>query len=313
VVEFLEVDPRPRVSVVDKRRSSSNDHTSGPETNWTDNIADRFKDPHDEQLATNVPEWTQRVEERLKATLRPKDGVPAANLKSWLEGAGFWDVKQVVLRLPVGGSSSGGKLLLDVMKQQVALENQIPTVSLQAFLGREIAYEVVLIESQLAANLPQIDFDKISKGNYFINMHIVTARKPKYPRPGDKLMDGTRQEMTAQKYDAMKKLNDGKSSHQWRRFNLDGKLATMMQKLRILQGGPDQGGQNADDSDAPTPDITEASDLYVNFQPPERERGGRAGEGMGREGAEREVEWDAVKESVQMQSVQRRIKRGDRD
>jgi hypothetical protein len=76
-----------------------------------------------------VPEWTQRVEERLKATLRPKDGVPAANLKSWLEGAGFWDVKQVILRLPVGGSSSGGKLLLEFMRDQVELENQVPLVS----------------------------------------------------------------------------------------------------------------------------------------------------------------------------------------
>jgi hypothetical protein len=128
-VEFLEIDPRPRVCLIDRRRSSSNDHTSGPETNWTDNIADRFKDPHDEQLATMVPEWTQRVEERLKATLRPKDGVPAANLKSWLEGAGFWDVKQVILRLPVGGSSSGGKLLLEFMRDQVELENQVPLVS----------------------------------------------------------------------------------------------------------------------------------------------------------------------------------------
>ena len=75
-------------------------------------------------------------------------------------------------------------------------------------------------------------------------------------------MDGTRQEMTASKYDAMKKLNDAKSN-QWRRFNLDSKLATMMQRLRILQGGPEQGG----DSETP---ITEASDLYVNFQGNER-------------------------------------------
>ena len=133
VVEFLEIDPRPRIAVINRRRSSSNGHTSGPETNWTDKIADRFKDPYDEQLATNVPKWTQRVEERLKASLRPKDGVPAANLKSWLEGAGFWDVKQVVLRLPVGGSSAGGKLLLQFLKQQVELENQVPVVKF-AFL-----------------------------------------------------------------------------------------------------------------------------------------------------------------------------------
>lgn len=63
-------------------------HKSGPQTGWTDNITDRFKDPFDEQLATTVPGWAARVAERLKASLRPRDGVPAVNLKSWLEGAG---------------------------------------------------------------------------------------------------------------------------------------------------------------------------------------------------------------------------------
>jgi hypothetical protein len=116
----------------------------------------------------------------------------------------------------------------------------------------------LLIFSQLANSLPQTNFDEISRGNFFINMHIVTGRKPKYPRPGDKLVDGTRQEMTASKYDVMKKLNEAKSN-QWRRFNLDAKLTTMMQRLRILQGGPEQGGN-------PNVPITEASDLYVNFQ-----------------------------------------------
>jgi hypothetical protein len=65
--------------------------SSGAETNWTDKIEDRFKNPIDDEfatLATTVPQWSNRVEERLKATLRPKDGVPAAHLKSWLEGAG---------------------------------------------------------------------------------------------------------------------------------------------------------------------------------------------------------------------------------
>lgn len=61
---------------------------SQPQTNWTDIVQDRFKDPFDEELATNVPGWAARVDERLKAVLRPRDGVAAANLKSWLEGAG---------------------------------------------------------------------------------------------------------------------------------------------------------------------------------------------------------------------------------
>lgn len=144
VVEFIEVDPRPRVSLVGRRRSANDEHISRAQTDWTDKIADRFKDPHDEQLATTVPEWTKRVEERLKATLRPRDGVPAANLKSWLEGAGFWDVKQLVMRLPVGGDSDPGKLLLDFIKYQTDLENCIPLVCLQNSSVQHLPLEYLL-------------------------------------------------------------------------------------------------------------------------------------------------------------------------
>lgn len=89
VVEFLEIDPRPR-SILVRRKSQeySREHKSCPQTNWTDNILDRFHDPFDEELATTVPGWTRRVSERLKATLRGGDGVAASSLKSWLEGAG---------------------------------------------------------------------------------------------------------------------------------------------------------------------------------------------------------------------------------
>ena len=89
VVEFLEVDPRPRYVKAGRSHADSKvDHTSGPKTNWTDNIADRFKNKDDEQIATDVPGWMERVTEDLKATLRPRDGVPGPQLKSWLEGAG---------------------------------------------------------------------------------------------------------------------------------------------------------------------------------------------------------------------------------
>ena len=64
----------------------------------------------------------------------------------------------------------------------------------------------------------------------------------------------------------------------------------MMQRLRILQGGPEQGEGSQGSSS-----ITEASDLYVNFQPAERDRGGRAGN----RGNIEEVEWENVKGSVQ--------------
>jgi hypothetical protein len=89
VVEFLEIDPTPRLEVAgSSRKHFKDDHKTRAMTDWTDNIADRFKDPLDNQLATDVPGWVERVKERQKAKLRPSHGFAAPNLESWLEGAG---------------------------------------------------------------------------------------------------------------------------------------------------------------------------------------------------------------------------------
>jgi hypothetical protein len=89
VVEFSEIDPRPRVAKLGGNQDDPNDHTSRAVTGFSRNIADRFKDPLDEELATDVPNWIARVDARLKAALRPHDGIAAANLKGWVEGAGL--------------------------------------------------------------------------------------------------------------------------------------------------------------------------------------------------------------------------------
>ncbi|KAK2628449.1 hypothetical protein QTJ16_001552 [Diplocarpon rosae] len=196
VVEFLEIDPRPRVFAgIRKVEDDTDKHKSVPQTDWTDHIADRFKNPRDEELATTVPGWTGRVAERLKATMQPRDGVAAACLKSWFQGAGFWDVKQIVLPIPVGGSTQSGQLLKEYIIYQTGLENFIP---------------------KLFDELPAVEIAEIESGAYFMNLHVVTGRKPHEPRPGDLLVDGSRQEMTASKYDAMARHNDSKSS-QWKR------------------------------------------------------------------------------------------------
>lgn len=96
VVEFIEIDPRPRTAYVINKDPDREVLVNGKKgkmkstapTDWTDKIEDRFKDPLDQGLATDVPGWSERVAQRLKANLRPRDGVAAANLKSWLEGAG---------------------------------------------------------------------------------------------------------------------------------------------------------------------------------------------------------------------------------
>jgi hypothetical protein len=40
----------------------------------------------------------------------------------------FWDVKQLIVRLPVGGITRGGRLLKEVLIQQIELENVVPLV-----------------------------------------------------------------------------------------------------------------------------------------------------------------------------------------
>ncbi len=245
VVECIEFDYRPRVSLTRRRRSVNEGHVSRPQTDWTDKIADRFKDPYDKQLAVMVPEWTKRVEERHKATLRPRDGVPAANLKSWLEGAGFWDVKQLVMRLPVGGDTPAGKLLLEFMRYQTDLENFVPLVSLSTVPPAPHIHSRRLIKViQLATELPQPNFNEIGFGKFYINMHIVSGRKPRDPRPGDMLKDGTRQGMSTNTFDRLKRADTSKGD-QWNRAVLDARLVTMMKSqmktnLSILQDDGEQ-------------------------------------------------------------------------
>lgn len=41
----------------------------------------------------------------------------------------FWDVKQFVLPIPVGGSTRSGKLIKEYILYQLELENSIPKVS----------------------------------------------------------------------------------------------------------------------------------------------------------------------------------------
>ncbi|TGO75097.1 hypothetical protein BELL_0234g00030 [Botrytis elliptica] len=213
VVEFLEVDPRPRSKLAGHTTVNREEyHRSVPQTDWTDNIADRLKRPsYDSELADTVPGWMERVMERHKAILRPRDGIPAANLKSWLEGAGFWDVKEIVHRLPVGGSTTTGQRLKEFILYQIKLENDIP---------------------QLRERLSPVEIEEIESGNHYLTLHIVTARKPRCPRAGDLLMNGTREEMTDMKYDQMARVNELPVKNQagWKRlFQFDlGRISEMM-------------------------------------------------------------------------------------
>ncbi|KAM0144045.1 hypothetical protein ACHAO1_000324 [Botrytis cinerea] len=210
VVEFLEVDSRPRSKLSGYTTVNRDEyHQSIPQTDWTDNIADRLRRPsYDSELADTVPGWMERVMERHKAILRPRDGIPAVNLKSWLEGAGFWDVKEIIHRLPVGGSTTTGQRLKDFILYQVELENDIP---------------------QLRERLLPVEVEEIESGNYYLTLHIVTARKPRCPRAGDLLLNGTREEMTDMKYDQMARVNKLPVKNQagWKRFDL-GRISEMM-------------------------------------------------------------------------------------
>ncbi|ESZ99332.1 hypothetical protein SBOR_0294 [Sclerotinia borealis F-4128] len=208
VVEFLEVDPRPRYKLAGHTSAKREDyHKSKAHTDWTDNISDRLRRPsHDDELAKTVPGWMKRVTERHKAILRPRGGIPAVNVKAWLEGAGFWDVNEIIHRLPVGGPTTTGRRLKEFILYQIELENDIP---------------------QLRDRFPPVEFEEIESGNYYLTLHIVTARKPRYSRAGDLLIGGTREEMTDVKYDQMARGNELKNQAGWKRFEL-GRISEMM-------------------------------------------------------------------------------------
>jgi hypothetical protein len=116
---------------------------------------------------------------------------------------------------------------------------------------------------QLLQTLPKLELEALESGTYFLNLHIVTSRKPRQPRLGDLLLDGSRQEMTESMYDAMARHGDIKEQrNQWERnlrydvppfdfwdrgslltngmsrFDLAGKLTDMMDKLQPFQSSP---------------------------------------------------------------------------
>jgi hypothetical protein len=69
---------------------------------------------------------------------------------------------------------------------------------------------------QIANSLPQLEIAEMGSGRYFINLHIVTGRKPLQPRPGDLLLDGSRQGMD-DPYDDMSRYPLTRATH-WERY-----------------------------------------------------------------------------------------------
>src|SRR6266545_4739107 len=61
VVKIIKIDPRPRILHAG-HTYEIHEHKSGAETNWTDKIEDRFKNPFNRDFATTVPGCTGRVE-----------------------------------------------------------------------------------------------------------------------------------------------------------------------------------------------------------------------------------------------------------
>ncbi|KAF4626436.1 hypothetical protein G7Y89_g11719 [Cudoniella acicularis] len=216
VVEFIELDPRPRIELVGPTIPPESSYKTTACTNWSNKIVDRFEESVDMELATTAPKWSARVNEHLKAGLRPKDGIPATNLKYWLQTAGFYDVKQVILRLPIGGKTTTGQKLKNVILWQMELENAIP---------------------KLKAELPAAEVNEIESGLYYLNLHIVTGRKPPKPRTGDLLADGARQEMSPSTYDTMARLNDTKSGN-WKRFDSNKEANIILKSFTTLRGVP---------------------------------------------------------------------------
>jgi hypothetical protein len=110
---------------------------------------------------------------------------------------------------------------------QISLENEVPKVCNSAIP----LHIQKLAMYQLLKELPKVEMAELESGSYYLNLHIVTGRTPAYPRPGDLLGDGTRQDMTASKYGAMAR-NDAKLS--WKRYCLIADLVFFWQYLLYL-------------------------------------------------------------------------------
>jgi hypothetical protein len=89
-------------------------------------------------------------------------------------------------------------------------------MTFQEYIPRLNFINSQLTAEQVGRTLPQLELDAMQSGSYYMNLHIITGRKPRQPRPGDLLLDGTRQEMTTATYDAMARFTDIHST-QWKR------------------------------------------------------------------------------------------------
>lgn len=69
---------------------------------------------------------------------------------------------------------------------------------------------------KLEEELPLVDLIDLESGEYHLNLHFVTGRKPKDPRPGDLLANGTQQSMAGLAYDTLSRQESKKNS-QWQR------------------------------------------------------------------------------------------------
>lgn len=90
--------------------------------------------------------------------------------------------------------------------------------------------------------LPKAELDNLLSGGFYINLHLITGRKPDGQRMGDREEDGTRAFMTEAKYDWMaRSLVDTKST-KWKRsetyrIDLDIKLEGLLGNFSPLHGG----------------------------------------------------------------------------
>jgi hypothetical protein len=98
----------------------------------------------------------------------------------------------------------------DFVLYQILLEDSIPKVGFPHHFFSMSAKIPQLLEA-----LPKVEVRDLENGSYYLNLHVVTARKPHNPRAGDLLING-RQEMTDLIYDQMARFSDAKSN-QWKR------------------------------------------------------------------------------------------------
>ncbi|KAH0566055.1 hypothetical protein GP486_000548 [Trichoglossum hirsutum] len=114
-IELIELDPRPRSLCVNEFLQLTEGELEAPygksaATTFPEILDDRLKEALDPSLLQESSPWMSHVLRCLGYSSMP-DRIYATELKSWVEASGFYQVKEEIIKIPVGDWMEGGREL----------------------------------------------------------------------------------------------------------------------------------------------------------------------------------------------------------